>query len=120
MRTIVARMRPSASGSQEMRIGTIERTLCGRPVSGHCECMLDGDALAMWVSAALGLAGLWALGARSTSADRTQEPRVRPLSRRTRSGTCFHHPHVGVQLGRGPYAPIIIDDPAEPGAYELA
>ena len=30
-------------------------------------------------------------------------------------GTYFFHPHVGVQLDRGLYAPLIIDDPAEPG-----
>lgn len=28
-------------------------------------------------------------------------------------GTYFFHPHVGVQLDRGLYAPLIIDDPAE-------
>lgn len=33
-------------------------------------------------------------------------------------GTYFFHPHVGVQLDRGLYAPMIIDDPAEPGGYD--
>jgi FtsP/CotA-like multicopper oxidase with cupredoxin domain len=33
-------------------------------------------------------------------------------------GTYFYHPHVGVQLDRGLYAPLIIDDPNEPGAYD--
>lgn len=33
-------------------------------------------------------------------------------------GTYFYHPHVGVQLDRGLYAPLIIDDPQEPGAYD--
>ena len=33
-------------------------------------------------------------------------------------GTYFFHPHVGVQLDRGLYAPLIIDDPHEPGAYD--
>lgn len=33
-------------------------------------------------------------------------------------GTYFFHPHVGVQLDRGLYAPLVIDDPAEPGAYD--
>ncbi|WP_068397283.1 multicopper oxidase family protein [Kribbia dieselivorans] len=33
-------------------------------------------------------------------------------------GTYFFHPHVGVQLDRGLYAPMIIDDPREPGAYD--
>ncbi|MFV0458340.1 MAG: multicopper oxidase family protein [Actinomycetales bacterium] len=33
-------------------------------------------------------------------------------------GTYFFHPHVGVQLDRGLYAPIIIDDPNEPGGYD--
>lgn len=33
-------------------------------------------------------------------------------------GTYFYHPHVGVQLDRGLYAPLIIDDPDEPGAYD--
>jgi FtsP/CotA-like multicopper oxidase with cupredoxin domain len=33
-------------------------------------------------------------------------------------GTYFFHPHVGVQLDRGLYAPLIVEDPAEPGAYD--
>lgn len=33
-------------------------------------------------------------------------------------GTYFFHPHVGVQLDRGLYGPLIIDDPHEPGAYD--
>ncbi|WEV78698.1 multicopper oxidase family protein [Janibacter cremeus] len=33
-------------------------------------------------------------------------------------GTYFFHPHVGVQLDRGLYAPMIIDDPNEPGGYD--
>ena len=34
-------------------------------------------------------------------------------------GTYFFHPHTGVQLDRGLYAPLIIEDPAEPGDYDL-
>lgn len=34
-------------------------------------------------------------------------------------GTYFYHPHVGVQLDRGLYAPLIIDDPREPGDYDV-
>ncbi len=33
-------------------------------------------------------------------------------------GTYFFHPHVGVQLDRGLYAPMVIDDPHEPGDYD--
>jgi FtsP/CotA-like multicopper oxidase with cupredoxin domain len=33
-------------------------------------------------------------------------------------GTYWLHPHVGTQLDRGLYAPLIIDDPAEPGDYD--
>lgn len=33
-------------------------------------------------------------------------------------GTYFFHPHSGVQLDRALYAPLIIDDPGEPGAYD--
>ena len=33
-------------------------------------------------------------------------------------GTYFFHPHTGVQLDRGLYAPLIIDDPHEPGGYD--
>ncbi len=33
-------------------------------------------------------------------------------------GTYFYHPHVGVQLDRGLYAPLVIDDPNEPGDYD--
>ncbi|GAA1580790.1 multicopper oxidase MmcO [Kribbella sancticallisti] len=32
-------------------------------------------------------------------------------------GTYFFHPHVGVQLDRGLYAPLIVEDPKEPLAY---
>jgi FtsP/CotA-like multicopper oxidase with cupredoxin domain len=34
-------------------------------------------------------------------------------------GTYWFHPHVGTQLDRGLYAPLIIDDPADPGDYDL-
>lgn len=33
-------------------------------------------------------------------------------------GTYFLHPHVGVQLDRGLYAPLIVDDPREPLSYD--
>lgn len=34
-------------------------------------------------------------------------------------GTYFFHPHVGVQLDRGLYAPLIIEDPADGKDYDL-
>jgi FtsP/CotA-like multicopper oxidase with cupredoxin domain len=33
-------------------------------------------------------------------------------------GTYWFHPHTGTQLDRGLYAPLIVDDPAEPGDYD--
>ena len=33
-------------------------------------------------------------------------------------GTYFFHPHVGVQLDRGLYGALVVDDPAEPGEYD--
>ncbi len=33
-------------------------------------------------------------------------------------GTYWFHPHTGLQLDRGLYAPFIVDDPAEPGDYD--
>jgi len=33
-------------------------------------------------------------------------------------GTYFYHPHVGVQLDRGLYGVLVIDDPDEPGRYD--
>ncbi len=33
-------------------------------------------------------------------------------------GTYWFHPHTGIQLDRGLYAPLIVEDPAEPGAYD--
>ncbi|WP_019074598.1 multicopper oxidase family protein [Streptomyces hokutonensis] len=33
-------------------------------------------------------------------------------------GTYFFHPHVGVQLDRGLYAPLIVEDPREPLSYD--
>jgi multicopper oxidase len=33
------------------------------------------------------------------------------------AGTYWYHPHVGVQLDRGLYGPLIVEDPAEPAAY---
>ena len=33
-------------------------------------------------------------------------------------GTYFFHPHSGLQIDRGLYAPLIIDDPHEPGGYD--
>ena len=34
------------------------------------------------------------------------------------SGTYWYHPHVGVQLDRGLYGPLIVEDPAEPADYD--
>lgn len=34
------------------------------------------------------------------------------------AGTHWLHPHHGLQLDRGLYAPMVIDDPAEPGDYD--
>jgi FtsP/CotA-like multicopper oxidase with cupredoxin domain len=53
----------------------------------------------------------------------TQDP-VKPGSSYTYDftvpdpGTYWLHPHVGTQLDRGLYAPLIVDDPAEPGRYD--
>jgi multicopper oxidase len=33
-------------------------------------------------------------------------------------GTYWYHPHVGVQLDRGLYGPLIVEDPAETAGYE--
>ena len=33
-------------------------------------------------------------------------------------GSYWFHPHSGLQLDRGLYAPFIVDDPAEPGRYD--
>lgn len=33
-------------------------------------------------------------------------------------GTYFFHPHTGVQLDRGLYGVLVVDDPAEPGDYD--
>jgi multicopper oxidase len=33
-------------------------------------------------------------------------------------GTYWFHPHVGLQLDRGLYGPLLVDDPAEPGSYD--
>ncbi|WP_458686552.1 multicopper oxidase family protein [Nocardia tengchongensis] len=35
------------------------------------------------------------------------------------AGTYFFHPHVGVQLDRGLYAPLIVEDPADGHDYDL-
>ncbi len=34
------------------------------------------------------------------------------------AGTYWYHPHVGVQLDRGLYGPLIVEDPAEPAEYD--
>ncbi|MGW3958513.1 multicopper oxidase family protein [Amycolatopsis sp. NPDC005003] len=34
------------------------------------------------------------------------------------AGTFWFHPHVGVQLDRGLYAPLVVEDPAEGGDYD--
>ena len=33
-------------------------------------------------------------------------------------GTYFYHPHTGVQLDRGLYGVLVVDDPREPGGYD--
>jgi FtsP/CotA-like multicopper oxidase with cupredoxin domain len=34
------------------------------------------------------------------------------------AGTYWYHPHVGVQLDRGLYGPLIVEDPDEPARYD--
>ena len=34
------------------------------------------------------------------------------------SGTYWYHPHVGVQLDRGLYGPLIVEDPSDPADYD--
>ncbi len=34
------------------------------------------------------------------------------------AGTHWLHPHHGLQLDRGLYAPLVVEDPAEPGGYD--
>ena len=34
-------------------------------------------------------------------------------------GTYWSHPHMGLQLDRGLYAPLIVEDPAEPLSYDV-
>ncbi|WP_267461541.1 multicopper oxidase domain-containing protein [Pseudonocardia abyssalis] len=34
------------------------------------------------------------------------------------AGTYWFHPHVGAQLDRGLYAPLIVEDPDEPADYD--
>src|SRR5690242_6730319 len=34
------------------------------------------------------------------------------------AGTYWYHPHVGVQLDRGLYGPLIVEDPSEPADYD--
>ncbi|HEX6937301.1 MAG TPA: multicopper oxidase family protein [Actinomycetes bacterium] len=34
-------------------------------------------------------------------------------------GTYFYHPHSGVQLDRGLYGVLLVDDPDEPGGYDV-
>jgi FtsP/CotA-like multicopper oxidase with cupredoxin domain len=41
-----------------------------------------------------------------------------PRSRAARILDCAFHPHVGLQLDRGLYAALLVDDPAELGAYD--
>jgi FtsP/CotA-like multicopper oxidase with cupredoxin domain len=53
------------------------------------------------------------------------QPAVAPQSQFTYefavpdAGTYFFHPHVGMQLDRGLYAPLVVTDPDEPGDYDL-
>lgn len=35
------------------------------------------------------------------------------------AGTYWFHPHMGLQLDRALYAPLVIDEPDEPGAYDV-
>jgi len=35
------------------------------------------------------------------------------------AGTYWFHPHMGLELDRGLYAPLIVEDPAEPVAYDV-
>lgn len=35
------------------------------------------------------------------------------------AGTYFAHPHSGLQSDRGLYFPVVVDDPADPGGYDV-
>lgn len=53
----------------------------------------------------------------------TQQPVVAGKSQRYEfvvpdAGTYWFHPHVGTQLDRGLYAPLIVEDPADGAAYD--
>ena len=53
----------------------------------------------------------------------TQQP-IQPSTaftyqfRASEPGTYWYHPHIGTQQDRGLYGMLIVDDPAEPGAYD--
>lgn len=96
--------------------GPLIRANAGDLVRVHLDNQLPTDTTIHWHGIALrnvadGVPGL------------TQDP-VGPASSYTYEftapdpGTYFYHPHVGVQLDRGLYAPLIIDDPHEPGEYD--
>lgn len=96
--------------------GTLIRATAGDLLRIRVDNQLPADTTVHWhgirlANAADGVPGL------------TQDP-IRSGSNFTYEftapdpGTYFFHPHVGVQLDRGLYAPLIIDDPREPGAYD--
>lgn len=96
--------------------GPLIRATAGDLIRVRVDNQLPADTTIHWHGIALpnradGVPGL------------TQDP-IRPSTAYTYEftapdpGTYFYHPHVGVQLDRGLYAPLIIDDPREPGRYD--
>ncbi len=96
--------------------GATLRVTAGEVISVRVDNRLPADTSVHWHgirlhNAADGVPGLTqepiAAGASHTYTFRPPDP-----------GTYFFHPHTGVQLDRGLYAPLIVADPAEPGGYD--
>jgi len=96
--------------------GPLLRATAGDLLRVEVDNRLDTDTSVHWHGLALrndmdGVPGI------------TQDP-IAPGSRFTYEftapdpGTYFYHPHSGVQLDRGLYGALVIDDPAEPGDYD--
>lgn len=127
-RVVTARLSPRPVivdlGGREVRTwaygesvpGPLLRATAGDVLRVHVDNRLPAETTVHWHGIALrndmdGVPGITqdpiAAGSRFTYEFTVADP-----------GTYFYHPHVGVQLDRGLYGTLVVEDPNEPGQYD--
>jgi multicopper oxidase len=96
--------------------GPAVRIRAGRPLVANVENHLPDPTTVHWhgISLPFDMDGVPGVTQAPIEPGATFTYRFSP----TAPGTYFLHPHVGLQLDRGLFAPLIVDDPHDPGDYD--